>query len=255
MIPAAAFGEVSARARRPGVWHPATRLAALLLALVVVLTADWRVVAPTAALLVRGLVVTGLGARAQLRQLRPWLPMAALALLIHTLTTTAAAPLGQPSWAGAAAGLRALLRVGASLAALGLYVRSGTLGDLVTGLGWWLSPLRRVGVRAEDLGLVLAVACGTVPQVIGEGRRLRAVDELRRQGPGGRTRRHAWLARAQLVVPLLETLIRRAETLELALRGRRPAVTAAGGPRRREWALLTAGLAFTVASVLLRKGA
>jgi energy-coupling factor transporter transmembrane protein EcfT len=188
--------------------------------------------------------------------------MAVLALLVHTLTTTTGAPLGHPSWAGVAAGGRALLRLAASLALLAVYLRSGSLDDLVAGLGWWLRPFGRLGLPVEDLGLAVAVACGTVPQVVGEGRRLQAVADLRGHSAAGRggvrrTRRqlpwYRWLDRTRLVVPLLESLGRRAETLELALRGRRPSLATARGPRAREWAVLGTGVV-AVLALLLRKG-
>jgi energy-coupling factor transporter transmembrane protein EcfT len=236
--------------------HPATRLGLLAPALAVALVAPWPVVAAQALLLAAVVAAGGLGARAQWRLLRPWLPMALLALAVHTLTTTSAAPLGHPSWSGLAAGGRALLRLVASLAALGAWLRSGSLEEMVTGVAWWLAPLRRAGLAPADLGLAVAVACGTVPQVLGEGRRLRAVDDLRRHAAGARRNRWRWpwLDRARLVAPLLETLARRAEALEPALRGRRPAIAGTGQPRATEWLLLATGLAVAAAAIMLRGG-
>jgi len=263
MINAAAFEAAPTKATFLAALHPATRLGWLALFVAVAMAAPWPAVAVLAAALAASLAATGLGVGAQARLLRPWLPMAALALLVHTLTTTVAAPLGHPSWAGAGAGLRALLRLGATLAALATYLRSGSLDDLVAGLGWWLRPLGRAGLSVDDLSLSVAVACGTVPQVIGEGRRLQTVTRLRRhihlETPGRpaafRMRPWSgWLDRARLVVPLLETLGRRAETMELALRGRRPAAAAGRGPRAGEWALLGSGLLAAAALVLLGGG-
>lgn len=258
MMPAAAFG-APAPPFGSSALHPATRLAALVLVLVASYTAPWPVVAALACALSVLLASHGLEPVGQWRQARPWLPMAALALAVHTVTTTSAAPLWHPSWAGLAAGLRALTRLAASLAAFAAYLRSGSLDDLVAGLGWWLRPLRRLGVPVEDLGLAVAVAGGTAPQVIGEARRLCLVDELRRHAPPGSGRRRrlpglGWLDRVRLVVPLLETLARRAETLELALRGRRPVTCRTGRPRLREWAWLGTGLVATVGCGLLQRG-
>lgn len=263
MIHAAAFGLRPARPTVLGTLHPAVRLGWLVLAATATLVAPWPVVAALAALLAALLRRTGCSLPAQARLLRPWLPMALLALLVHTLTTTSAAPLGHPSWAGVLAGLRALLRLAAGLAALATYQRSGSLDDLVAGLGWWLRPLERAGLAVDDLGLAVAVACGTAPQVIGEGRRLQAVTRLRRATPPAtglaRWRRGGpwagFLDRARLVVPLLETLARRAETMEIALRGRRPTGANVGRPRAREWAQLGTGAAAVAALVLLRGGA
>jgi energy-coupling factor transporter transmembrane protein EcfT len=107
------------------------------------------------------------------------------------------------------------------------------LDDLVLGVGWWLRPFRRAGLRTDDLGLMMAVAMGTAPVVLGEGRRISAVTTMRQSVPAlGETKRQnsTWVgkrfrgivARARVVVPLLENLARRAEALTLSLRHRRP---------------------------------
>ncbi len=217
--------------------HPATRLAGLILGLVTaVMVGPWGLAIMLCMLLV-ALAWTGLGFRCQLKALGPWLPVAILVLVTHTLTTVAAAPLGHPSLAGVLAGLRALARVGCSVGLLGLYLRIASLDDLIAGTGWWLAPLRRWNVPVEDLGLTLAVALGTAPVVLGEGRRIEMVVRMRRAGPtdtNGVGRFGRWygriLDRARLVVPLLETLGRRTESLSLSLRRRRPA-TEMGGRR------------------------
>jgi energy-coupling factor transporter transmembrane protein EcfT len=161
--------------------------------------------------------------------------VAALVLVVHTFTTVAAAPLGHPSWQGLLAGGRALMRVAASIGLLGLYLRIASLDDLINATGWWLAPLARLGLPVADFGLVLAVAVGTAPMVLGEGRRSEMVVRLRRTGPQGtanadwpvwrrvlaRWRQRA-TDRARLVVPMMETLGRRSEALTLSLRRRRP---------------------------------
>ncbi len=113
---------------------------------------------------------------------------------------------------------------------LGLFLRVASLDDLIAGTSWWLAPLARIGVPVADFGLMLAVALGTAPVVLGEGRRIEMVLRLRRGGgqqAGGGHALSRWMRRivdrAQLVVPLLETLGRRAEALSLSLRRRRPA--------------------------------
>ena len=163
----------------------------------------------------------------QLAALKPWGPVALLVIVVHTFSTTAAAPLGHPSVAGVLAGGKALLRVACSVGCLGLYLRVTPLDDLVVGVGWWLRPARSLGLRTDDLGLMLAVAMGTAPVVLGEGRRIEAVVTMRRSLPDGDGGRgpgffRRTLARARVVVPLLETMARRAEALTLSLRHRRP---------------------------------
>jgi energy-coupling factor transporter transmembrane protein EcfT len=259
VIHGASFAPATLKATPLSRPHPAIRLGALVLALLTSLTVPpWSLVLLTA-VVAAALSWTGLGPGKQLAALKPWAPVAVLVILVHTLTTTAAAPLGQPSPAGALAGGEALLRVAAAVGCLGLYLRVSPLDDLVLGVSWWCGPLRRLGLRTEDLGLTLAVALSTAGVVLGEGRRIEAVVAMRRSvpsghesaaAPGGVTgffRRAA--GRAAVVVPLLESLARRAEALALSLRHRRPEPGTAG---RVSWgqmlflAVWTAGLVWFV---------
>lgn len=189
--------------------------------------------------LMTALAWTGMGPRRQLAALKPWAPVAVLVVVVHTFTTVGAAPLGHPSVAGALAGGKALLRVACSVGCLGLYLRVTPLDDLVVGVSWWLRPARRAGVCTDDLGLMLAVAMGTAPVVLGEGRRIEAVVTMRRSVAGGGKGVSPWyrlknyfrraVGRARVVVPLLENMARRAEALSLSLRHRRPDTQVAGG--------------------------
>ncbi len=229
MLNAASFAVSELRPTPLGKPHPATRLGALILGLASGMVAGPVGLVVLLALVAAALIWTGLGLRRQLAAQRPWLPVAALVLIVHTFTTVVAAPLGQPSWAGVLAGVWALARVAMSVGLLGLYLRIASLDDLIAGTGWWLGPLRRLGVPVADLGLTLAVALGTAPVVLGEGRRIEMVVRLRR-AEAERTTGGVWLKRwlgrlvdrARLVVPLLENLGRRAEALSLSLRRRRP---------------------------------
>jgi energy-coupling factor transporter transmembrane protein EcfT len=234
VIHGASFAAAGVRPTPLSSLHPAAALGGLVLGIAGAMSLPVAAVALNLALLGAGLGWTGLGPGRQVAALRPWLPIALLVILVHTLTTVEAAPLGRPSWAGLVAGLVALARVGCSVAWLALYLRVVSLDDLVTGLGWWLRPLARLGVPVSDLGLLLAVALGTAPVVLGEGRRIRAVLRLRRSagGPDGIGRWTRWrrdlLDRARIVVPLLEALARRGEALSLTLRRRRPENLPAG---------------------------
>jgi len=236
MLNGASFAVSQLRPTPLGRPHPATRLAGLVLALATGMAAGPALLAAMLVLVVAALAWTGLGVARQLGAQRPWLPVVALVVVVHTFTTVAAAPLGHPSLAGVLAGVQALGRVAVSVALLGLYLRVASLDDLIVGTGWWLSPLRRVGVPVEDLGLMLAVALGTAPVVLGEGRRIEMVVRLRRAGTTGGAAGSLfsrWLGRitdqARLVVPLLESLGRRADALSLSLRRRRPSADAGAG--------------------------
>jgi energy-coupling factor transporter transmembrane protein EcfT len=254
MIPAAAFGRRTARREvLPGV-HAGMRVAGGLLAMATAFAAPAWGAGTWLALGLVLLAVSGLEPATQLRTAGRWWPVAVLVLAVHTLTTTTAAPLGRPSWAGLAAGAAALVRVAASAAWLGLLVRTTSLDDLVAGLRWWLGPLGRG--RSDDLGLVLGVALGTAPALLGEARRIEAVASLRQTGPAGTARRRGPMARARdraaVALPLVEVVARRAEALSLSLRRRRPEGGPAGRPGVVEALVLAAWAAGLVALAAAR---
>lgn len=251
MIPAPAFAATELRPTVLDHLHPAVRLGAMVLGVATVFTVP-PVIVPVAALVPASvLTITGLDVGRQVRALTPWWPVALLVLIVHTLTTVDAAPLGRPSVAGLLAGLIALVRVAGSAAWLAVLMRTSRLDELVTAVRWWLRPLRRLGLRDDDLPLVLVVALGTAPTVLGEARRIEAVVRLRRGGALA-AGRYRWLVRsrdrARVVVPLLETLIRRAEALSLSLRRRRPVGARGEGP---SWAARFVLLAWAVVLVLV----
>jgi energy-coupling factor transporter transmembrane protein EcfT len=228
VINGASFAPAALKATPLSGLHPAVRLAAAILALLTCLGSSPLGLVVMAMCLMAALNWTGMGPLRQLAALKPWAPVALLVIAVHTLTTTQAAPLGHPSLAGFLAGGNALLRVACSVGCLGLYLRISPFDDLVMGVNWWLRPARRLGLRTDDLGLMLAVAMGTAPVVLGEGRRIEAVVTMRRSLPRGHEIRTgsgrvaALVDRARVIVPLLETLARRAEALTLSLRHRRP---------------------------------
>ncbi len=248
MINGASFAPSALKATPLSALHPAVRLGAAILALLTCLGSHPLGLAVMALCLMAALTWTGMGPLRQLAALKPWAPVALLVIVVHTFTTTPAAPLGHPSVAGFLAGGKALMRVACSVGCLGLYLRVTPLDDLVLGVGWWLRPVRRLGLRTDDLGLVLAVAMGTAPVVLGEGRRIEAVVTMRRSVPAGhevRTRQgrvanffHGVVGRARVIVPLLETLIRRAEAMTLSLEHRRPDPRVTGRVPYRQLVLL-----------------
>ncbi len=175
--------------------------------------------------LLAALVWTGMPPLGFWTAFRPWISIAGFVLLVHVFTTTAAAPLGHPSWGGLGAGVLALARIAASLGWLALFARLKSMDDLVRAVRWWLRPLEMLGLPTGQLALVLAVALGTVPGVLNEGRRVEAVLRMRRARPDrpGISRWRRLLDRMVVVVPLAESLLRRADLLSLSLRTRQPA--------------------------------
>lgn len=252
MIPGPAFAAATVRRNPLAALHPAVRLGGALLAVLTAFALPAGAV-PFAVLAVSGmLVAAGMPLRAQISALAAWWPVAVLVLVVHTLTTTAAAPLGQPSWSGVRAGAAALLRVAAAAGWLAVLMRTTNLDELVAGVRWWCAPLRRLGVRGDDLGLAVAVALGTAPTLLGEARRLEAVRRLRRDVPEASRRGGLFdraRGRAAVVVPLLGAVGRRAEALSLSLRRRRPTELRLARPAPIQLAVLalwTLGLVFFV---------
>ncbi len=233
MISGATFSTAILRPTAMARIHPVIRLGALALGLASSLLAAPVFLVAIAIALVFMLSRTGLGPGAQLATLKPWWGASILVLLIHTFTSTWAAPLWHPSVPGLLAGVVALVRVACSIGWLGLYLRVSSLDDVVLGTRWWLLPLARLGLPIENLGLVLAVALGTAPGVLGQGRRIETVVRLRRTchtrfgdtGSSGfsfRKQLDSLVDRSRVIIPLLETLVRRAEALSLSLRMRQP---------------------------------
>lgn len=231
MIPGAAYSETTVQGLLWPSLNPAVRLGGLILMLATCLAMPLPGLLILLGLASWLLVKTGLPLVSQLKSLKPWLLMGLFIVAIHVFSTTAAAPLGHPTWAGARAGAHALMRVGSTVAWLGIFIRTTSLDDLVAAVQWWLQPMQRLGFPSEDLGLMLAVAMGTTPVVMSEGRRIEASLRLRRCGARDKDRPKPrswqalftrWQDRTRVIVPLLEAMARRAEALSLSLRSRRP---------------------------------
>jgi len=223
VIPAASHAWRATAPTRLTRGHPAVRLLATLLMIVtvVVVPAGWL---PLPALLVvLGLQLAGFCWRRLPALVAPWASVALLVLLVHTLTTTAAAPLWHPSLLGLQRGLVVLARLATMLAAVASAGRALPVRDLTVAARWCLRPLRLVGVDTRHLGLTLAVALGTAPRTQAEAVRLQACLRLRRPVARRRTPWRVFGERLQVVPPLMDGLARRAETLPLMLAHRVPA--------------------------------
>ncbi len=228
--------------------HPAARLGGGTLAIVTALLAPPVILAPLAVLLGWILVRAGLRGDGLWRWWRAWWPVAALVLAVHTLTAVDAAPLFHPSLTGALRGLLALARLFLMLGTMALIARVLPLPDLVSALGWWLRPLHWCGVDTRHLGLTLAVALGTAPRTQTEAERILACVRLRR-GDGRRRRGLHLRERLRVIPPLMEGIIRRGESLPLAVAGRLPAEP--DRPLRLPW---PQGLALVAWAALLVVG-
>ncbi len=105
MIPGLAVTTPRIRSSRLSRLDAAPWLGLVVLAIISSLVfSGWILAALT--LLAMGLLTrTGLGLGAQIKNIRPWVFLALVVVLIHALTTTRAAPVGHFSWLGVVAGL------------------------------------------------------------------------------------------------------------------------------------------------------
>jgi len=201
--------------------HSAIRLGGLILALATVMLLT--PLALPVAMVVLGLALrwTGMFASEQGQLIKPWWPMAAIVLVVHTVTGCLAA--GQLVAAGVISGL------------LSFFLRVTSLEDTIDAVHFWLKPLHVFGVKPRNLGLVLAVALGTAPVVMEEGKRIRAVVRMRQAevaSPGLKTVMSRWwrslLEWGHVVLPVMESLGRRADNLTLSLATRMPVTSSEG---------------------------
>lgn len=238
MIPGAAFVPGITKPTVLADLHCAIRLGGLCLALATVMVLNQLAIPVAIALLGFALRWTGMVAVEQLRLLKPWWPMATIVLAVHTTTGSLAA--GHLVIGGFYSGLTTLGRIILCLGLFSLFLRVTSLEDTINAVHFWFRPLRFIGVQTQHLGLVLAVALGTAPVVLEEGHRIRAVVRMRRAqaNPADRPSlfvrlKNNMLEWGHIVLPIMESLGRRADTLSLSLATRMPADSAPGDPWSR----------------------
>lgn len=228
MIPGAAFVPGTTKPAAMARVHSAIRLGGLLLALATVMALT-KFALPLAIIFL-GIVLrwTGMGVSQQIQMIKPWWPMAVIILGVHSVTGCMSA--GQLVVDGVVSGLVTLCRIMLCLGLLSLFLRVTSLDETIAAVHFWFKPLQIFGVQTRHLGLVLAVALGTAPVVLEEGKRIRAVVRMRRAvvnstGFGGRVSRwrDSLLEWGHIVLPMMESLGRRADTLSLSLASRMPA--------------------------------
>lgn len=227
MIPAASHAWRPIAHLPLGAWHPATRLLAAVLTVATAFLVPFPVVAVLALVLGRLLSVAGFRWMQVPRLVGAWWLVGGVVLVAHTISATDVAPLWSPSLVGLGRGGVVLVRLVLMLATIAVARRVLPLDDLIAAVGWCLGPLRRLGIDTRHLGLTMAVALGTAPQMQAEAERLHACLRLRR-APGRRGPWRALTERLRVVPPLMENLVRRAETLPLVLAPRVASASPAG---------------------------
>lgn len=188
---------------------------------------------------------------AVLRGLRP-----AAVILAFSLLANAVVLVGQPgiSWEGLARGVTAVLRIVLVVGLALVFSSTTTPPAIADALASVMSPLRHLGVPVGDLAMVASVALRFIPLTMEEVERIRCAQRARGarldDGPVS-TRLRAW---AQVLVPLLVGLFRRADELASAMSDRcyTGEQTAMSEPLgTRDLALLACGLAWAAAAVLV----
>jgi energy-coupling factor transporter transmembrane protein EcfT len=235
MIPGAAFTPRVITPVAISRVHSAIRLGGLVLGLVTVMVLMPLVLPLGVFVLAGALRWTGMAAGEQLQLLKPWWPMAVIVLAVHAATASMAA--GGLVVGGVYSGLITLGRIMLCLGLMSFFLRVTSLEETIDAVHYWCKPLQALGVQTRHLGLVLAVALGTAPVVLEEGKRIRAVVRMRRatgDPAGAPSRLTIWrgslLDWGHILVPMMESLGRRADTLSLSLANRMPNIRAHEDP-------------------------
>lgn len=250
------------RGKAPGGYLPGDTLAhrvdprIKLVGLLVATVASFGASAPWGLTLVgAGLVVTLVASRtsllAVLRGLRP----AALILAI-SLISNGIVLVGQPgiSWDGVARSATAVVRIAVAVGFVLSFSATTAPTAITDALAALLSPLRRLGLPVGSVAMSASVALRFIPLTAEEVGRIRCAQRARgaRLDEGGLlVRIRSW---AQILVPLIVGLFRRADELASAMWDRcyTGMQTALMGPiAARDWALLAICMAWGVAALLV----
>jgi biotin transport system permease protein len=155
-----------------------------------------------AAVLVVGLFVAQVPAALFGRQARSLLWWLVALMVLHLVTTDAVT------------GAVAVLRLLALVLAAALVTATTRVTEMVAVVEWLCAPLRLVGVRPARIGLVIAMALRFVPVLAERADAIREAQAAR----GGPVR--GLRATATMVVPLLVSVLRMADTVGEALDAR-----------------------------------
>ncbi len=215
-----------------------------------VASAPWGLVVVAAGLMV-ALAVSGTSPATVLLGLRP----AAVILLVSVLSN-AIVLVGQPGFSpegltrGVVVVCRIALVVGFALS-LSATTAPPALADAIAAL---LAPLRRLGVPVGGIAMSSSIALRFIPLTVEEVERIRCAQRARgaRLDEGGLAARlRSW---AQVLVPLVAGLFRRADELSLAMVDRcyTGDQTSLMGPLApRDWLALLGGVLWALTAMLL----
>ncbi len=159
------------------------------------------------------------------RNLRPFVWLFALTVILHALLTPGTwlgtVPLlgWRVSREGLAAGAFYTLRLAAVITTASLFTLTTAPLELTSGLERLLKPFGRLGLPAHELAMMITIALRFIPVLVDEAERLRRAQLARGADfSGGLLRRTRQLV--PLLVPLFVSAFERADRLALAMESR-----------------------------------
>ena len=172
---------------------------------------SWPAILAFAGVLVAACVVARIPAGLMNRMLAPVYVLAAFSVLFNVIAS--------PNLAGLSTGLYLFVRMVVVVAASFVVCLTTSAEELLAAFGWFLGPLRRLGVPVDDIALTLALSVRFIPVIEREFTQIRAAQVSR--GADSATslvqRARTW---AGAFTALFVGLFRHASTLSSAMDSR-----------------------------------
>lgn len=181
--------------------------------------------AATALACLAAVAATGMTAHAVTKTLRPFAWLMGFVFVFNALFTISAQPLlalgpAALSWEGITVGAASVLRFALVLLGTAGLMATTSPTELADAVARLLAPLRRLGFTTDGLTLGISMTFRFLPVLFDELQRITAAQQAR----GARFDQKSPLDRARacipVIVPLLASALRRAETLALAIQNR-----------------------------------
>ncbi len=157
---------------------------------------------------------------------RPMLFFLGLLFFLHLLFTAGTPIPPFPPWPvtitreGLTTGIFVIWQFSLLILSASILTMSTSPGELISGIERLLRPLKRVGVPSHDLALMISMAMRFVPTILDELNRIREAQTARgtcfKSGPVLRRMK----ATASLLIPLIQSIARRADALAMAMESR-----------------------------------
>lgn len=202
---------------------PRTKVGAVLAgAFVAILAVNWQGFVLTAAYVLAGALLSGFRPAVFFMGLRSFWFILALTFILQVLLTP-----GEPFFAvgglgiseeGLVAGWQVFFRLVALITIASLLTLTTSPMNLTAGLEALFAPLKKVGLPAHEIAMMMSIALRFVPTLFEEAQTIIKAQQSRGAGTGGLLARIKGLL--PLLVPLCAGAIRRAEELAVAMEAR-----------------------------------